>query len=153
LKRKRLVRWKLLTVLFRASRGSACRNSVFSVNSSLCFQERKAKAHRTTQRVRLAKVALARIFCLAQRSGDRQAGNVSQVAPQRVSAFLEMEVAKRWSPLVAVEPAPNHPAIWAGESNLGRGANRHKLAVGHRIVSKAFLGGLHHDYRLEKEAA
>lgn len=33
------------------------------------------------------------------------------------------------------------------------GVHRHKLPVGHRIVSKAFLGGLHHDYRLEKEAA
>ena len=41
-----------------------------------------------------------------------KAGNVSQLALQRVSAFLETEVAKTWSPLVAAEPAPNHPAIW-----------------------------------------
>ena len=33
------------------------------------------------------------------------------------------------------------------------GVHRHKMPVGHRIVSKAFFGGLHHDYRLEKEAA
>jgi putative transposase len=33
------------------------------------------------------------------------------------------------------------------------GVHRHKLPVGHRIVLKPFLGGLHHDYRLEKEAA
>jgi hypothetical protein len=48
------------------------------------------------------------------------------VALQRVSAFLEMEVAKRWSPLVAAEPAPNHPAIGAGESDLGTGSNRRR---------------------------
>jgi putative transposase len=31
--------------------------------------------------------------------------------------------------------------------------HRHRLPVGYRVVSKRVLGGLHHEYRLEKEAA
>jgi putative transposase len=39
------------------------------------------------------------------------------------------------------------------QANVPDGIHRHKLPVGYRITSKSVLGGLHHDYRLEKEAA
>jgi transposase InsO family protein len=39
------------------------------------------------------------------------------------------------------------------QASVPDAVHRHKLPVGYRISSKSILGGLHHDYRLEKEAA
>jgi putative transposase len=39
------------------------------------------------------------------------------------------------------------------QASAPEAVHRHKLPVGYRISSKSILGGLHHDYRLEKEAA
>jgi putative transposase len=39
------------------------------------------------------------------------------------------------------------------QASVPDAVHRHKLPVGYRISSKSILGGLHHDYRLGKEAA
>jgi putative transposase len=39
------------------------------------------------------------------------------------------------------------------QASAPNSVDRHKLPVGYRIVSKPILDGLHHDYRLEREAA
>jgi putative transposase len=51
-----------------------------------------------------------------------------------------------------------HSALGSGipEPNQDRvpaSGHRHKLASGYRVTSTSVLGGLHHEYRLEKEAA
>jgi putative transposase len=51
-----------------------------------------------------------------------------------------------------------HSALGPGipERNQERvpaSGHRHKLASGYRVTSTSVLGGLHHEYRLEKEAA
>ena len=43
-------------------------------------------------------------------------------------------------------PEPNQDVVPASD-------HRHKLPIGFRVKSKAVLGGLHHEYRLEREAA
>ncbi len=39
------------------------------------------------------------------------------------------------------------------QASVPAGVHRHKLPAGYRVASKPVLGGLHHEYRLEKEAA
>jgi len=39
------------------------------------------------------------------------------------------------------------------QAKLPASVHRHKLPEGYRIKSKPVLGGLHHEYSLEKEAA
>jgi hypothetical protein len=39
------------------------------------------------------------------------------------------------------------------QANAPANARRHELPAGHRVVSKPVLDGLHHEYRLEKDAA
>jgi len=39
------------------------------------------------------------------------------------------------------------------QAKVPAGPNRHKIADGYHVLSKPVLGGLHHEYRLEKEAA
>ena len=51
-----------------------------------------------------------------------------------------------------------HSALGPGipeppQAKVPASVHRHQLPACHRIVSKAVLGGLHHEYRLEKEAA
>ena len=51
-----------------------------------------------------------------------------------------------------------HSALGPGipeppKATMPASAHRHKLPGGYRVVSKAILGGLHHEYGLEKEAA
>ena len=43
-------------------------------------------------------------------------------------------------------PEPSHAKVPAG-------VHRHKLPHGYRVSAKSVLGGLHHEYGLEKEAA
>jgi hypothetical protein len=38
------------------------------------------------------------------------------------------------------------------QANVPPGLNRHKLPPGYSVVSTPVLGGLHHEYRLEREA-
>ena len=39
------------------------------------------------------------------------------------------------------------------QANVPALVHRHKLPARHRVAKTAILGGLHHEYRLEKEAA
>ena len=43
-------------------------------------------------------------------------------------------------------PEPNQDSVPASD-------HRHKLPAGYRVVKRSVLGGLHHEYRLVKEAA
>jgi hypothetical protein len=43
-------------------------------------------------------------------------------------------------------PEPNQDTVPTGDK-------KHELPIGHRIVKRAVLGGLHHEYSLVKEAA
>ena len=43
-------------------------------------------------------------------------------------------------------PEPNQDSVPASD-------DRHKLPAGYRVVKTSVLGGLHHEYRLVKEAA
>ena len=43
-------------------------------------------------------------------------------------------------------PEPNQATVPIGDK-------RHELPAGHRVVKRAVLGGLHHEYGLVKEAA
>jgi putative transposase len=51
-----------------------------------------------------------------------------------------------------------HSALGPGipepiQASVLASVHRHQLPIGHRVTSKPVLGGLHHEYRLEKEAA
>ncbi len=51
-----------------------------------------------------------------------------------------------------------HSALGPGipepiQASVPASVHRHKLPAGYRVASKPVLGGLHHEYRLEKEAA
>jgi len=51
-----------------------------------------------------------------------------------------------------------HSALGPGipeppQAKVPTNPHRHKLSAGHQVESTAVLGGLHHEYRLEKEAA
>ena len=39
------------------------------------------------------------------------------------------------------------------QANVPGSVHRHKLPTAHRVISKPILGGLHHEYSLETEAA
>ncbi len=45
------------------------------------------------------------------------------------------------------------PGIPESQAKLPAGVHRHRLSVDYRVISKPVLGGLHHEYGLEKEAA
>jgi len=55
----------------------------------------------------------------------------------------------RGRPHSALGPGTPEPI----QASVPAGGHRHLLPAGHRISSKPVLGGLHHDYRLEKEVA
>jgi putative transposase len=51
-----------------------------------------------------------------------------------------------------------HSALGPGipepiQVHIPASGHRHKLAIGHRVAKALILAGLHHEYRLEKEAA
>ena len=51
-----------------------------------------------------------------------------------------------------------HTALGPGfpepqQATVARGRHGHKLPPGYRVAKNSVLGGLHHDYRLEEEAA
>ena len=55
----------------------------------------------------------------------------------------------RGRPHTALGPGIPEPS----QAKLPAGPHRHKLPSGQRVSSKPVLGGLHHEYGLEKEAA
>ena len=55
----------------------------------------------------------------------------------------------RGRPHTALGPGIPEPS----QAKLPAGPHRHKLPSGQRVSSKPVLGGLHHEYRLEKDAA
>ncbi len=55
----------------------------------------------------------------------------------------------RGRPHSALGPGFPEPA----QDSVPASGHRHKLPAGQRVKSKPVLGGLHHEYRLEKEAA
>jgi hypothetical protein len=48
-------------------------------------------------------------------------------------------------------PGPRIPE--ASQDGVAGSDHRHRLPAGYRIVKRSVLGGLHHEYRLVKEAA
>jgi len=44
-------------------------------------------------------------------------------------------------------------AAEANQASVPASGNRHQLPGGFRVAKTSILGGLHHDYRLEREAA
>ena len=55
----------------------------------------------------------------------------------------------RGRPHSALGPGIPEPS----QAEVPAGPHRHKLPVGYRAISTPILGGLHHEYGLEKEAA
>jgi hypothetical protein len=65
--------------------------------------------------------------------------------------FVAMEVGSRriLRPHPSLGPSVPEPM----EAKVTAGSNRHKLPIGYNVTSPRVLDGLHHEYRLESEAA
>jgi hypothetical protein len=62
------------------------------------------------------------------------------------TAVLHYNRGRPHSSLAPGVPEPNQDRVPASD-------HRHKLPAGYRVVKTSVLGGLHHEYRLVKEAA
>jgi len=63
-----------------------------------------------------------------------------------------------WHPHTHYNQGRPHSSLGPGVPDPGAGYQTvrpcgHHLPIGHRIVATAILGGLHHEYRLERRAA
>jgi hypothetical protein len=99
------------------------------------YRERKAKASRPSRWSKLALVWLSKLF------DWRNALLIVKPATKNSCTLPEGELSLRtldWQPPQANVPASGH---------------RHCLPNGYRVTSRPVVGGLHHEYGLEKEAA
>ena len=110
---------------FLQSRSVLAAENLFLRKQLSLYQERQVRPHRATHATRLTMILVAKLF--DWKTHYNQGRPHSSLGPG-------LPEAGKHSPV----PIQKH---------------RHQLQEGYRVESKAILGGLHHEYRLEKIAA
>ena len=117
-----------LAVLVARSHRTLAAENLFLRKQLALFQERKVRPRRANDSTRWIMATLSQMFPWSDA--------LVNVKPDTLI---------RWHRKGGL-PEPTQDSVPAS-------GHRHKLPVGFRIAKKSVLGGLHHEYRLVKEAA
>jgi transposase InsO family protein len=124
------------------------RDSIFSAGLDTAVKNMGVKVLKTPFRAPMANAYCERLIGTFRREcldwvipfGER---HLRQILREEVVHY------NRDRPHSALEPGIPEPT----QAKVPAGVHRHKLPEGYRVSAKAILGGLHHEYSLEKEVA